>query len=415
MYTPVSDLFKIVNLFPPDVTPAARFLLCLLHLSGPVSQTALKMILKPLICDDNVAPMIQSLIDGGYLHSRNTYQSRFYALSPRTEAYIDYRDETTHRRQSIADKNLLTYRLQSGIMAEKLATVAAKQYLAAWDKQTADQKEAYLTKKYNQYNLKDYIDYQAFCTAFTEEIQRATVKTIDLLPRSIVTQEEVLEALAKSVLAGKILFTDHYNKAIYHSGSGEFLKKMLAYDTAQSYKMALSAKRQAAQVKMDTDPQAAKDYIKLNDELDKVCKSIEDLKHDIELFTYRHKEKVLSLRVLEQNGIFLRGQRDGVLFFGLLNNSADGLHGGTLDVRLDYIVTFADKLGKPPRVTLYSTPGSTEKTTKRLAILTASMKSASRYAIPEVSYRNIPCTVKPKFEVWHDFTDYLTASNIPTE
>lgn len=415
MYNAVQNPFVLINIFPPDVTPAGKFLLCLLHLSGPISNTALKMVLKPLICDDNVSPTIQALVDGRYLHSRDTDQGKFYALTAQTEAYIDYRDETTHRKQVIADRSLLTYRLESGILAEKLVAVAAKLYLNAWDKLTAEQRNAYLHGKYSQYHLKDFIGFTAFEAAFREEIQRATVKTVDLLPRSLVTQEDVIQAMADSVQAGKIPFTLHFNKALYHNYGSEWIKRLLAYDTAQSYKLSLSAKRQAAKLKMDTDEQSAKAFLKARHELGKLAQSMKELTPTVELLTYRHGKRILSLHILELNGIFLRGHRDGTLFFGILNNSIDGLPAHILDARMDYIVSFANKLGKNASVMLYSAPGDAQRTAKRIAALTAPAKPATSYAIPKVSYHSIPATVKLRHEVWHNFLSFLTASNIPAE
>lgn len=408
MYEAISNPFKIANLFPPDVSPAGRFVLCLLHLSSPISNTALRMVLKPLVCDDNVPSTIQALLDGGYLYERDTDQGRFFALSARTSAYIDYRNETTHRRQQIGDKNLITYRLASGILAEKLVSIAAKLYVQAWDKLTAEQRTAYLTEKYEQYKLQSTIGFATFEAAFTKEIQRANVRTIDLLPRSLVTQESVIEAMADSVQAGKIPCTEHFNKARYTNSSDKFLKLLQSYDAAQSYKLSLAAKRQVAKLKMDTDPQAAKDYLKLHHEMGKAAQSIKELTAATELLTYRHQKRVLSLHILAQNGIFMRGYKDGMLYFALLNNAADGLKPHILDMRLDYIVTLADKLGKTASVMLYSLPADAQKTVKRLAALHTSSNPASTFTMPSMSYHNIPVAVKPKFEVWHNFVSFLS-------
>lgn len=402
MYKALNDPFKISNLFPPDISPAEKFLLLLLHLSGPISNTGIRMVLKPLVCDDNVPKIIQKLLENGYLHARDTDQGKFYALTPRTAAYIDYKGITpVHRRQSIADKMLLTYRLQSYVMAQKLVRTALSLYLSAWDKLAAEEKQQYLAERYTQYNLKDTIDFSAFQEFIVKELHPNRFRALDLLPRTLVKQEEVIQAMTDQIQAGNVTFTEHYNKAIYTDYNDPFVKLLNAYDAAQVQKQSLSAKLHGLKVKIDTDPAAAEEYRKVFIERENVNHSIKDLASKTALPTHHHKAKILSLRILEQNGIFIRGYRSDMLYFGLLNNYTCGLPSHILDMRIDYIVTLAERLGKTPHITVYSLPSDTALTANRVYALAAHRKPSSTYTMPKIAFKTISVSVKDKYEIWH--------------
>lgn len=321
------DILNYKNLFPAEVSRTGQFLLCLLSFSQPFHLSSLRLLLKPVMGDAEASTLLKDLTDKGYLYTADTGQGRFYGLTAQAIRYLDVaRSGAPHRRQRIADKSLLTDKLQSYLIAQALFNRAALVCL----------------------------DFGSF-------------------PRTAKDKAAVLAAMTAAVQNREIPFVDGYNDALYR-------------DAAQAAICKLAAQINAASARAKLDPAAAKEYETLCKKRWAVETTLADALPSTQALTYTQGQRVLSLAVLAQNGIVLQHLDQERADFGLLNNTPYGLSQRRLAARLDYIVSLADALKVSPSVVLYTMKDSRDITEQRLDRLDIPfpLPPISFYTVPSV-------------------------------
>lgn len=364
------SIFCFYNLLPTEVSAPARFLLCLMAFSCPLEERAVYRILKTVVCDDNAPAVLKSLLGGGYIVQRQTGQGTFYGLTAKALGYLDYEKEhLPHRAATIPDKLLTTYRMRGLVIAEAVVHVAAMLWRCAWDSQTDAWKNAYLSG--------------SRLTAIPDTLDTAL---IDMLPRQLVTPARVAKAVSEAIEGGRIPFTAPYNGRVYVAIKSNLLHLLHAHDAAQRHKMKLNARRKAPG-KHPSQEQAQR-YNDLTRQIEAVDKSIEELTRKAAMLTYGHGLKVLSLSVLDLNGIFVEHVTDKAISLGILNDAPYGLPAPQLARRLDFCVTLADHLGVTASVTVYTLPSAKRLTERSLDL--ALRKLGAAFPVPPIQWHELP-------------------------
>lgn len=341
------DILKYRNLFPSDINESAGFLLKIMALLPPIHENAIKMILKPLICDDNVRGTLYFLEDKKYIWKRHTAMGNFYAITSKTEKAldIDY-EKSAHRKQEINLKPLYTNYLKGHIAATAILKCGAASYLKHWKMLEESEQEVYLRKcGIERRNLE-------------WNISQINCKTIDLLPRSIVDTNSVLSEMADGILNGKVPFTAPYSKKIYKNTDYDLLKSASVYDTAR---IAIS-QRSACYTKDGSCKLTEGEY----SDLLTVRNQYEAARRNCEVITYYNGIKPMSLSVLEDNGIFIVAINDEEIHFGILDNARYGLSLEVLNTRFDYCISFAEHLKMKYKFSIYCISESLKITQRRI-------------------------------------------------
>lgn len=342
------DILNYKNLFPAEVSRTGQFLLCLLSFSQPFHRSALRLLLKPVMGDAEASTLLKDLTDKGYLYTADTGQGRFYGLTAQAIRYLDVaRSGAPHRRQRIADKSLLTDKLQSYLIAQALFNRAALVCL----------------------------DFGGF-------------------PRTVKDKAAVLAAMTTAVQNREIPFVDGYNEALCRDASQRLMKYLQVYDAAQAAICKLAAQINAASVRAKLDPAAAKEYEALCKKRWAVETTLADALPSTQALTYTQGQRVLSLAVLAQNGIVLQHLDQERADFGLLNNTPYGLSQRRLAARLDYIVSLADALKVSPSVVLYTMKDSRDITEQRLDRLDIP------FPLPPISFYTVPSVICSRADYW---------------
>ncbi len=341
------DMLKYRNLFPSDISEAAGFLLKVMALLPPIHEHAIRTILKPIICDDNIRGTLYLLENNQYIWKRKTAMGNFYAITSKTEKALDIDcEKKAHRNQNINLKPLYTNYLKGQIAANALLKFGAITYLRSWKQLDEFEQTEYLSKH--------NIDRRKF----EWKISQMDCRTIDLLPRSIVNVNSVLAEMADGILNGRIPFTPPYNNKLYDCAESNLLKNARVYDTG---KIALS-KLSARYTKNGSSKFSKKEY----EDLVTIRNQYEAAKKSCGVITYYNDIKPISLSVLDDNGIYVISLSKDEVSFGILDNARYGLSLDVLNTRLDYCVSLAEQLKAKPAITLYCLPESINITKKRI-------------------------------------------------
>ncbi|MBP1736945.1 MAG: hypothetical protein H6Q60_826 [Oscillospiraceae bacterium] len=373
MYQSKSRVFNYYNLFPSDVTETGRFLLSAMSFMPPLHEHALKLMLKPLVCDDVAPKTCKELVRAGYLYCEDTNSGKFYALTAKTHQYLDYEQKNSHcRRDAIKPSNLLSFRLQSLIIAERLVSVATAVFLEEWHSLPVHSHEEYLNM--------NGLDKAAFDAALVEK----TVATIDVLPRSIVQNSKVISALENAILSGTIPYTDCHNPALYENLDAQYpaLARLHAYDWLLQKKMTIAARQNANK----SDPALVKELAVINNKLNL-------LSPQAGIFLLNGGQKAITLSLLQANGIFLEDLGEETVHFGLINNKSDGLTARTLSGRIDLMVSLALALGRESEVTIYTLADDQQAVNKNLKQVLDRL--STKIDVPAVHWTVLPTTAPP--------------------
>lgn len=323
------------NVFPSEVSRAGHLLICLLHYSCPFHRNSLLLLLKPVMGDKQAAALLKSLVDGGYLYVSDTGFGRFYGITTKSARHLDIENTgKPYRFQKLADRLLLTYWLQSHIIAsaifERVAAVCAE---------------------------------------------------IGGYPKTKEDRGAILSAMTSALQRHEIPFVAGYDDALYQS----IPQVLHLYELAQ-HKLS----QQAATLNGTRMRASAKEYQRAWVDLEQTKRMIQDLLPRAQLLTYTKGLKVLSLDVLHQNGIFIEEIQENSIRFGLLDNVPCGVSSRRLALRLDYVVTLANTLGRLPTVTLYTLEGNRAALEKRIGQL------RPPFSMPTLRFCTVPNTVQPR-------------------
>lgn len=328
------------NIFPAEVSRAGHLLLCLLRFSCPFHRNSLLLLLKPVMGDKQAAALLKELTDRGYLYVSETGLGSFYALTTKTVRYLDIEGTgKPYRCQRIADRLLLTYWLQSYIIASELVERAA-----------------------------------------------AVCAEIGGFPKTKENRASVLSAMSSALRRHEIPFVDGYNDARYPS----LPQALRLYEMTQQKLSQQAATLNAAYPKASSSPKAAKAYQLAWVDVEQTRAALRELLPKAQLLTYTSGLKVLTLDILQQNGIFIEEIGENEISFGLLDNVVCGLSARRLAKRLDYITTLANTLGRSPSVVLYTLEGNRAALKKRIALLNLP------FSLPPLRFRTVPNTVQPR-------------------
>lgn len=381
------DILKYRNLFPSDITDAGAFLLKVMPWLPPLSQNAARLILKPLVCDDCALDTLRNLESKNYIWKRSTAIGNFYAITSKTSRVLDvHRERATHRKQQIELKPLPTNILKSSIAAAALLKCGAVAYLRAWKGTPPEVQAEYLRKQ--GIRKRD----------FEWKLAQLNSDTINLLPRSIVNLEAVLAEMADGLITGKIPFTLPYRTRLYQTTNDNFLTNANIYDVGRAAVSKASSRL--------TKDAAARMTDKELDYLETARQQTEQAKNSCTVLTYLHGAKPLSLATLEDNGIFLTSLKNEI-GFGVLNNGNYGLPTDILNARIDYAISFADRLKKEFRISIYTLPENKALTEKRLSRCTILGKAR----IPDIAWVEVPTKRPPlKSETWKNVLAAVSAN-----
>ena len=332
------------NIFPSEVSRAGHLVLCLLYYSCPFHRNSLLYLLKPVMGDKQAVQLLRILVDGNYLYIENTGLGKFYALTAKSVGYIDVEGtEKPYRSQKIAERLLVGYWLQSHIIASALCKHAL-----------------------------------------------AVCEQLGGLPKSNRERAAVLTAMNSAISRFQIPFVDGYNDRLYKNLAHTQMKRMHQYEIAQRCVSQQAASLNALRVRASTDTKAARNYQEKFAELTHTVQATRNLLPQAQLITYAHGLKVLSLEILEQNGIFIERVDEESISFGLLNNVACGVSSRRLAMRFDYIITLASALGLSPVVNIYTLETGQAALSKRVAQL------KSPYLMPPTEIKSIPLIIRSR-------------------
>ena len=332
------------NIFPSDISRAGHLLLCLLYYSCPFHRNSLLYLLKPVMGDKQAAELLRTLVGKGYLYVANTGCGKFYALTAKSVGYIDIEGtRKPYRCQKIAKRLLVGYWLQSHIIASALCE-------------------------------------RAF----------AICKEQGGFPKSKGERAAVLAAMSSAISRFQIPFVEGYNEWLYKSVAHPLMKRMQQHEIAQRSISQQAAGLNALRTRADTDPSAAEAYQEAFAELTHTAQAAQSLLPQARLLTYTHGLKVLSLEILQQNGIFLERIDNVSITFGLLDNVAYGVSSRRLAMRFDYIITLADALGLFPTVNIYTLETGQATLSKRVAQL------KPPYLMPTTIIKSIPLAIRSR-------------------
>lgn len=342
-------LLTYCNLFPADVNREGAFILCLLYLSQPFHRSALALLLKPLAGDKEAKELLRGLTESGYLYSATTGQGPFYAITAKTARYLDTELEIRHyRHQKIMERNLLTYRLQSFIIARSLFMRAA-----------------------------------------------TVCAHLGHFPRKREEKSAVLASMFQAIEANTIPFVVGYNETIYASSPHALFSAMKTYESVEAHINKVAGQCSAARVKSKTDPKEADSYKAAYDNMQEAIARRNKIALRTQVWTHTQGPKVLTLSILEQNGIFLKGFGKGRMSFGILDNTPFGLSQSRLANRLDYAVSLAEALGLEPSITIYTMPDYKPLTERRYKKLDLS------FSVPSVTFHAVPKNIsRPRSDYW---------------
>lgn len=328
------------NIFPAEVSRAGHLLLCLLRFSCPFHRNSLRLLLKPVMGDKQAAALLKELVDRGYLSVSATGLGSFYALTAKTVRYLDIEGTgKPYRSQHIADRLLLTYWLQSYIIASAL-------------------------------------------------VERATAVCAEIggFPKTKENRATVLSAMSSALRRHEIPFVDGYNDTLYQS----LPQALHIYEMTQRKLSQQAATLNAAYTKASTSTKAASSYQLAWVDVEQTRAALRELLPKAQLLTYTSGLKVLTLDILQQNGIFIEEIGENEISFGLLDNVAYGVSSRRLAKRLDYIITLANTLGLSPSVTLYTLEDNRATLKKRISLLKLP------FSLPPLRFCTVPNTVQPR-------------------
>ena len=332
------------NIFPSEISRAGHLVLCLLYYSCPFHRNSLLYLLKPVMGDKQAVQLLRVLVDGNYLYIENTGLGKFYALTAKSVRYIDIEGkEKPYRSQKIAERLLVGYWLQSHIIASALYEHAIE-----------------------------------------------VCEQLGGFPKSNRERAAILTAMNSAIGRFQIPFVEGYNDRLYKSVAQPIMKRLQQYEVAQCCISQQAASLKALRVRASTDSNAARKYQETFAELTHTVKATRNLLPQAQLITYAHGLKVLSLEILEQNGIFIERVNEESISFGLLNNVACGVSSRRLAMRFDYIITLANALGLSPVVNIYTLETGQATLSKRVAQL------KSPYLMPPTEIRSIPLFIRSR-------------------
>ena len=296
------ELFNYRNLFPLNRT--ASFILTLMYLCPfPFSRTSLLYILKPLCSDKDAAATLNNLIKDGYLYEYNS----FYALSSKTLSCLDiYNKSHDHKRRKISIESLSVYELKSYIVANELvkSVIPVIQNNRHWPKNKAE-------------------------------------------------RSDLIRCMVKQIQSKSVPFVKGYNTAIYTKIQDK-VKYLREYELNALYLTKLYAQLNASAIKSKTDPREADNYERIYQEIKQVRNGLERITPLCQMLTYKEGLKVLSLAMLERNGLYIKSVGNTSITIGLINSAANSITSTQLRKKLDYATTFANTLGLEPSITIYT-------------------------------------------------------------
>ena len=351
-------IMKYQNLFPSELSRIEHFLLCLIHFSCPFHRNSLLYLLKPFAGDDEAAAILKKLVETQYLYRSDTGLGTFYAITAKTAAFLDIEHaQNPHRKQKVSDRMLLTYWLQSYIISTTLFN---------------------------------------FITPICTELKH--------FPRNKKEKELVVSKMTQFILNKQVPLVDGYNAQLYNSFTSTTLKNLRIYDAMQSGISKLSAQLNAASIRARTDTSAAAEYLSLDNDLTSLKAELQTIIPKSQSLTYKNGLKVLSLNILQQNGIFIENIQDNMMSVGLLNNVLGGVSAKRIAMRLDYIQSLAESLGMTPYINLYTLHRDRMVLQKRIERLKLP------FVLPTISYQEIPDGVPSRSELFNRISHQYDAA-----
>ena len=325
------------NVFPAEVSRVGHLLLCLLHFSCPFHRNSLLLLLKPVMGDREAATLLSELVECGYLYVTDTGMGRFYAVTTQTVSYIDVEGTAKpYRRQNIAERALPTYQLQSHVIASSL--------------------------------------FDRACAVCSEA---------GGFPKSEVERSAVLSAMTDTLRRGEVPLAAGYNERMYKTIPHLLMKNTRLYEAAQQ-----DLSRQAAALNAARKSGRIGKYQRQLIELEQTRAGLERLLPRVQLLTYTSGLRVLTLDILQQNGVFIETVSEETITFGLLDNSPSGVSSRRLALRLDLIVTVSNALNLAPAVVLYTLEENKGVAIKRMENLQLP------FSIPPIRFCTVPHTVQ---------------------
>jgi len=326
------ELFNYRNLFP--LNRATSFVLTLMYLCPfPFSKTSLLCLLKPLYSDKEAASQINNLVREGYIHTKNG----LYALSSKSVKGLDiHKEKLPHRKKTISIENTFVYEIKSFIVAQELvnSVMPIIQNNGHWPK---NEKE----------------------------------------------RTKIIHHMISQIQNKVIPFVKGYNVEVY-SNSLAKTKYLREYDINSLYLSKLYAKLNASAIIARTNPQEVENYERIYKELNQVKATLKKITPLCQMLTYTDNIKVLTLSILEQNGMFIESIDDSIVAIGLINSATSYITNYRLRKKLDYAVTFASTLGLTLSVSIY-----TDERTK-LIIENRIKKLNAPFDMPSITIKPIP-------------------------
>lgn len=325
-------IFNYRNVLPVNRT--SSFLLTLLYLSPfPFKRTNLLYLLKPFCSDKEVAALLNDLVKDEYLYEENGY----YALTSKPVTMLDiYNEKYPHRKRAINIENLSVYEIKSFIVVQALlnAVTPMIQEIGHWPK---------------------------------NERERMTLQ----------------RCMINHIQSKSIPFLKGYNTAVYEKTISK-TRYLREYEINSLYLSKLYAQLNASAIKSKANPAEAQRYQRIYQEITQIQTVLEQAAPLTQMLTYTDGLKILTLSILEQNGLLIEGMTDTSITIGIINSASNGITNYRLRKKLDYAVTFANSLGLEPSINIYAAETHTGIIEKQIEKLNAP------FILPSITVKPIP-------------------------
>ena len=296
------ELFNYRNLFPLNRT--SSFLLTLMYLCPfPFSRISLLYILKSLHSDKEASALLNSLVKEGYLYRKQGY----YALTSKSVIQLDiYKEKAPHRKRDFSIESLSIYEIKSFIVAQALFNAVAP-----------------------------------------------VIRDTGHFPKNETERNTLIQCMIDQIQSKSVPFLKGHNLSIYKKTISK-TRYLREYEINSLYLSKLYTKLNAAAIKAKTNMAEAKNYERINNELNQVKKALEKAAPLCQMLTYTDGLKILTLAILEQNNLFIEDMTSSSISIGIINSATNSMTNYQLKKKLDYAVTFSAFLGLELSVSIYT-------------------------------------------------------------